>query len=374
MKDDESIIALLEKQNEAFASFKDRIDSKMGQAATDIDRLFEALKDQAKKAGRPPLFGGQADGAKADIHFETKDGRKLPAYRKSQLLADNLANVTDEEKNFSIARYVREAMEGKAVTSGPAVVPTFVSANVIDDVRALTTVVQAGSLTVPIDGPTNLARITGDPTVFQHAEGATDITESDATFTPVLLNPKTLAALVPLSMEVVADSPNLDIVLRTSIANAFASKLDALCLATLLADANIPKSTVAEDPALWLKVLAAVGSAMGVKQPLPTAMITNNADFIARASQQASTAGSWLGKPPVLANMAELYTTALAAGTAFLGGFEAGFAIALREQLVMEVIRYGKPTSATHLLIATMRADGVVVQPKRLYKQLKTVA
>lgn len=72
--------------------------------------------------------------------------------------------------------------------------------------------------------------------------------------------------------------------------------------------------------------------------------------------------------------MSEYPTTAVAAGTAIYGGFERGFAIALRQELRLEVVRFGKPGSASHILVAHMRGVGVVLQPKRLYIQQKTVA
>ena len=157
--------------------------------------------------------------------------------------------------------------------SGPALVPTGVGSQVIDKVRAKTAIVAAGAGTIIIGGPTNLARLTQDPTVYQHTEAATDISESDILATPVSLNPKLLAVLVPLSVELVSDSPNLDALLQTSIAAAFAAKIDALSIATLLADANIPKSAVTQDPAIWLKTLEAVGSALAVNQDLPFAHV-----------------------------------------------------------------------------------------------------
>jgi hypothetical protein len=42
----------------------------------------------------------------------------------------------------------------------------------------------------------------------------------------------------------------------------------------------------------------------------------------------------------------------------------------MRMGLTVEVIRYGKPTSGMHYLIAVMRAAAVVLQPKALFKQL----
>ena len=71
--------------------------------------------------------------------------------------------------------------------------------------------------------------------------------------------------------------------------------------------------------------------------------------------------------------MRELQTMGMTAGTALFGDFTQGFAIAMRSELRVEVVRHAKPTSASHLLIAHMRCDGVVLQPGRLFKQLKTI-
>ena len=110
-----------------------------------------------------------------------------------------------------------------------------------------------------------------------------------------------------------------------------------------------------------------------MNQALPTAHISAPADMIARAGQLASTSGTWLGAPPLLSAMRELHSTGLTAGTALFGDFAAGCAVAMRQELRVEVVRHAKPTSGSHLLVAHMRADFVVLQPGRLFKQLKTV-
>ncbi|HBH39726.1 MAG TPA: hypothetical protein DDX06_15220 [Curvibacter sp.] len=60
-------------------------------------------------------------------------------------------------------------------------------------------------------------------------------------------------------------------------------------------------------------------------------------DMIARASQLASTAGTSLGKPPLLNDMAELQTTTLTAGTALFGNLSAAMALLLRNYLRLEM-------------------------------------
>ena len=239
------------------------IESFKADHAARLDRMETRLN-------RPGAFHAAAADAGEARYLQTADGHKLPMLSEKQRVSD--LQRGDDSDGFSLGGFVRDAIVGsRKAASGPALVPTFLSGNVIDSVRRKTVLVNAGASTILIDGPTNLARITQDPTVYQHTEAATDIVESDILATPISLNPKLLAALVPLTVELVSDSPNLDAVLTTALTGAFAAKLDALGLATLLADTDIPKSLVTQDPAVWLKVLGAVGSAMALNQDVPRA-------------------------------------------------------------------------------------------------------
>jgi HK97 family phage major capsid protein len=361
----ESIADTLGQIGDAFADFKTKQAEEIRQIRNHAERL-------ETKICRPGAFTSGDSSAGEVRMLRTAAGEPLPFLKSTQKLADIRDRSNDD---FDLGTFCRNALLGSReskTASGPALVPVSVGSQIIDRVRVKTVIVEAGAGTIIIGGPTNLARLTGDGTVYQHSEAATDISESDITASAVSLSPKLLACLVPLSVELVSDSPNLDQLLQTSLASAFAAKIDALAIATLLADANIPKSAVAQDPAIWLKTLEAVGSALAVNQDVPFAHVGAPGDFIARASQLASTAGSWLGKPPALAAMRELFSTSMTAGTALFGDFAAGFAIALREELRLEIVRHAKPTSGSHLLVAHMRADGVVLQAAKLFKQLKT--
>ena len=359
-----------EKRNDPTAELAGTIE----QIADKFDEFKSSQESRLDKIetrlSRPGAFL-TADGSPAIEMLKSVDGREFPLLRKG----DRLASRGSEGGAFSIGEFTREAIVGsrKAVGSGPALVPTGLSDAFIDDIRAQTVLVEAGARTVVIDGPRVFAKITQDPTVHQHTENADDITESDVLTAPVTIDPKMLVAIVPLSEEVVADSPNLDQILRTSLAGAFAQKLEALAIAKLIADASIPESAAGQDPALWAKVLEAISAAMGAGQRLPVAMVSSAADFIARAGQLASTSGAWLGRPPALSAMLELPTSNLAAGTGFFGDFSRGVLIGSRSELRLEVVRWQKPTQGQHALVAHARMDAYIVQPKALFRQLKTV-
>jgi len=306
----------------------------------------------------------------------TIEGRQIPILESRDRMTDCFPRPTDEAGLWSLGDYVRSNMgirTATSVVSGPATVPTFIGSRIVDRVRAKARVIQAGSVTIPLEGKTNLCKIVSDPTVYQHTEGVADVQESLPVFAPVTLDPGTLVALVPLSMEIVQDSPNLDDALSVSISAAFASKLDTLCMATILADTDIAKSTVAEDPASWPGLMLAVKSMLGANMDLPSAVICGTGDYAARAAEIMAGGDSWLGAPSVLKNCKDLFTTSLTDGTAVMGDFARGFGIAVRQDLRVELVRWGKASSASHVLIATMRAQGYVLQSAALYKALKTV-
>lgn len=354
------IKSLLEAQGEKFAEFKNDQAARLG--------------DIEKRLNRPGAFNG--DNAPRAKTVETLSGKKCTILRKGDRLATG-----DADQAFSFAKFVRANLEGshagpdaqKYMGTTASLVNDELANMVIDDVRNQLVFAQAGARTVAIPGPTTIPRIDGDPTCYQHTEGADDILESDATISGIAANPKTLVALVPVTLELAADSPNFDEIIRLSLAGSFAQKIEQLAVAKLVADTDIAESAAAQDPATWAATMAAISAAMAAGQPLPRAMVSAAADFMARASQLASTSGAWLGRPPALAEMLELPTANVTAGTGFFGDFERAMVIAARQDMRVELIRWQQPTKAIHLLVAHMRADAYVLQPGALFRQLKVV-
>jgi HK97 family phage major capsid protein len=302
------------------------------------------------------------------------DGRKIPVLMRGDRMV-GLFPKPATASDWSIADFVRGSMgiQASVVERDAATVPLYIGSQIVDMVREKARIVQAGALTIPIQGPTNICRIVSDPTVSEHTEATDDIAESVPVFTPVSLDPKTLAVRIPLTLEIVQDSPNLDAALQQSISAAFALKLDQLGVATILADGNVPTSGESEATDAWAGMLAAVGTMLAADQDIPKACICGTTDYITRAGELASTAGTWLGPPPVLKDMLDLPTTGMTDGFAILGNFQLGFGIAVRQDLRLELIRWGKPGYGSHVLIAFARMVGYVLQPGHLYNQVDTV-
>ena len=156
--------------------------------------------------------------------------------------ARGMAQPGDDE--LSVERYLRglvtgdwtgAAAEQRAMAEGTGstggfMVPTILSAQIIDLARNMTRVIQAGASIVPMPNQTlDIAKWAGDPSSAWHTENAA-ITPSDATLGKVTLKAKALAALTVVSRELVEDAPNVGQELSHAFAASFAVKVDKAAL------------------------------------------------------------------------------------------------------------------------------------------------
>jgi HK97 family phage major capsid protein len=125
----------------------------------------------------------------------------------------------------------RRALAEGSDAAGGFAVPEFLSAKLIDRVRAKAQVFNAGALTVPMESDTlNIARLAGGSTAEWKAENA-PVNESDQVFERVQLRTKTAVVLQKLSQELFDDlSPEGLRVVENEIVKALALKLDFAAL------------------------------------------------------------------------------------------------------------------------------------------------
>ena len=128
------------------------------------------------------------------------------------------------------AEHERALSEG-TLTAGGHLVPTPLSARVIDLARNQTRVFQAGAITVPMTAATlKLARLTGENAPAWKAENAS-ITDQDMTFDSVTFTARTMVRLIKLSLELFEDSdPSAEDVIARSFAGQVALELDRVAL------------------------------------------------------------------------------------------------------------------------------------------------
>ncbi|HEY0741809.1 MAG TPA: phage major capsid protein [Chryseosolibacter sp.] len=112
-------------------------------------------------------------------------------------------------------------------SAGGYTVPVITAAKIIDNVRAKSTLFQAGATTYVMDdsGRHTMAKVTADPTAAWVAENAS-ITSSDPTFDAVQFNAKKVVAHTYLSGELMQDGINIDDALFASLTGSLGSEID----------------------------------------------------------------------------------------------------------------------------------------------------
>lgn len=125
----------------------------------------------------------------------------------------------------------RRALTEGTLTNGGFLVPTPLSAQIIDLARAKTRVLEAGARIVPMETATlKIPRATSDPSVAWLGEGSL-IGSTDPQFDAVTLTARKLAGLVRVSEELIEDSePAVAEVLQTMFSDQIALKLDQAAL------------------------------------------------------------------------------------------------------------------------------------------------
>lgn len=201
------------------------------------------LDDEVEARLEAELAELRAAGARAP----RADAPAQPVLTREQSVLDwcqTRGMVETTERPLSFDRYLRGMATGQwdgaaeeralsegTLTAGGHLVPTPLSARVIDLARNATRVFQAGAVTVPMTAQTlRVARLTGEGTPAWHAENAA-LTDADMTFDAVTFTARTLTRLVKLSVELFEDSdPSAEDVIARSFAAQLALELDRVAL------------------------------------------------------------------------------------------------------------------------------------------------
>ena len=168
-------------------------------------------------------------------------GRPLTVLNSTDKLADNSRDdhrhggisFGDIVRGMATGRAspdVRNALSEGTDSQGGFTVPAILLPQLIDRMRAQQTVIKAGARTVMLDTmKTTIARLDTDPTAAWRNENAA-VANSDAVFSAVVLQPRSLAVIVQLSMELLEDSINLNEAMQRAFSGSFAVELDRVAL------------------------------------------------------------------------------------------------------------------------------------------------
>lgn len=219
---------------------------------------------------------------------------------------------------------VRAALSVGTDGSGGYAVPSRLWSDFIEALIPVSSVLQAGAKVLPLDASAKqfrLARIATVPTAAWRAE-AGNVSESDPTFTALDLVPKSLAFFFKVSRELLADAPNIDAILRSAIAGAFAKEFDRAALrgsgtgnepTGLLNQAGIASVTNGANGATqatikWASINSAYQAILDANGPVPTAVIQAPRTLVGFSGLADST-GQPLRRPSLLEPMQFIATS-----------------------------------------------------------------
>jgi len=173
-----------------------------------------------------------------------RSGQPLTAEQSMSGYVRAAGDVPEDQPELSLQRYIRGLVTGEwrdadserramaegVLATGGYLVPTQLSAQIIDLARAQTRVLQAGARLVPMATKrVDIAKWVGDPTAAWHTEAAV-IAPSDAAIGKVELDAKALAGLTVVSRELIEDAAEVDARLREAFAAQFALTVDRAAL------------------------------------------------------------------------------------------------------------------------------------------------
>ena len=293
----------------------------------------------------------------------------------------------DNHRGLSIGNFLKATIAGPSTdaerralaegtdSAGGYTVPTSLSAQLIDALRAASVVVQAGARTVPLDtNSVAVAKLLTDPVPAWRAENGA-VNESDPTFGQVLFEPKSLAVMTKISLELMQDSVNIATELPRILAAALALELDRVAL---LGSGSAPEprgianvsgiGTTALGGAFanYAPVLTARTGILTRNGGMPGAVIMNPRDEGALSGWTDST-GQPLNQPRALDGMKFLTTTSIPTNggtgtdesTMFVGDFTK-LLIGMRQDIRIEILRERYMDSMQYALVAHLRADVAV--------------
>jgi HK97 family phage major capsid protein len=351
---------------------------------------ISALQQHAVK--RDNLAGAFAPDAKPTHIGAGLTRDELRAHYQS--MASDVAGITDGDAP-TLAEFVRgvcgmktspqvmAALNTGTDSAGGYALPSVVMPGILEAMAEQSAVMAAGATTLPIKQgakSVTIAAVNALPQPAWRLElGA--VAEGSPTFRGIELKPKSLACVVKISRELLADAPALDGALSTAFGTAVAAELDRVALVGsgvapeplgIYYTDNINLVSQAGATFAWADVLAGAQKIAQAKGPRPTSLIVAPSIWTRLAGAQDDN-HQWLGPPPMLSSLGIYQTvnvpTDLTSNAdeslAFLGDFRT-VVIALREFLsIQRLVEKYSDTGEVGLLMH-VRADIGVQYPAAL--------
>ncbi|EJB0234187.1 phage major capsid protein [Vibrio vulnificus] len=360
------------------------------------DHIRELRGEYAGSGAHKPTpnnssFSDEDDNAFRIFNRDESIMEGIPLAQRSKEKSDSKGvSIGSLVRAMALGRNHKSVSEQAALTIGAATdslggvtVPTYVTRQYIDMLRAKNRAIQAGATTAMIEGKTVIAKVVKDPTAGWRAENEA-VTKSDISFEKAELNPKSLAVIVVVSRELLEDSVNIDQVLSNSLAECMASALDTAVFYGAGGDkepqgisnvTGILEITMGENGAPVANYSPLIKSLAKLAENNAndaTAAIMNPRTYFEFADL-CDTTGQPLRKPEALTNLNLLHTnkvptnetqgTATDATSIITGNFT-DVIIGMRTDFRLELLRELYAENYQYGFLASLRADVAVANPE----------
>lgn len=122
---------------------------------------------------------------------------------------------------------IQNAQIGSTDAAGGYLLNPAMSGMVLDLARASSVCMKAGAITIPMNtSELIIAKVDSDATAYWRGETVA-VTSSAMAFGRIMLRAKTLAAIVPVSIEMLEDASNAAMIIEAALAAVLGQKLDA---------------------------------------------------------------------------------------------------------------------------------------------------
>jgi HK97 family phage major capsid protein len=380
--------------------------------ARESDALLDEAAALAYKLGSASMREPQRRAGEA--HARLEQGKAIGPESRESTIGDEFRALKPDEPftgelrrlgelseradpPLSIGRYIRavvsgswkgaeaerRALAGSNDIKGGYLVPTQLSAQVIDLARARSVCIAAGAVTVPmLTDSLSMAKLVADPVPQWRGEGSI-VASSDPTFGAIRMSAKSLGVIVPVSRELMMDAPNAPAVIDAALTAALGLELDRACLVGIggpiqplgIINDNDVQTFNAGAFADWSDLADAVGRLLTQNERGPFAAVMHPRTF-STCDRLVDSTGQPMQKPDSVRALRFLTTTSLptnlGAGAneapVIVGDF-GQLAIGVRQNLEIEISRDGQDSTGRGfqrnevLIRATLRADVALLRP-----------
>ena len=300
-------------------------------------------------------------GETGGIEFTSHNGEKANYLSKADKVASlnggqRLAHGTGEMiramicgVNSRTSSEVRAAMTGSNNSLGGLLVPSYLSGDVIDLMRAKAVLGAAGITTIVLESSDNtIARVVGEPTPQVKGELAS-FTPSNIELASVGLFPRTVGCVIESSRELAEDAPNFIQVIEDQISKTMAATIDNYGINGFGGSSLglIGMTQINEVGSIgsirWSHIASAV-TRLRVKNQEPNGAILyptiHDALFNTSTGDGVNSSLGWLEPPPSIRDKQYWNTTACPSAKIVVGDFTK-YAMGLRTGLQLEATTSG---------------------------------